>query len=67
MRLKNRCFPMNTAKFLRAPVLKNICERLLLIEGFLFIWQVKYIIHVEKPYFLMIQYAFQEPLIAKAK
>ena len=24
------CFPVNIAKFLRAPILKNICERLLL-------------------------------------
>ena len=27
-RLQLRCFPMNIAKFLRTPVLKNICERL---------------------------------------
>ena len=27
-RLQHRCFPMNIAKFLRTPVLKNICERL---------------------------------------
>ena len=25
------CFPANIAKFLRAPILKNICERLLLL------------------------------------
>ena len=30
MRLQHRCFPVNIAKFLRAPILKNICERLLL-------------------------------------
>ena len=24
-RLQHRCFPVNTAKFLRAPILKNIC------------------------------------------
>ena len=29
-RLQHRCFPVNIAKFLRTPVLKNICERLLL-------------------------------------
>ena len=29
-RLQHRCFPMNIAKFLRTPILKNICERLLL-------------------------------------
>ena len=29
-RLQHRCFPVNIAKFLRALVLKNICEQLLL-------------------------------------
>ena len=29
-RLKHKLFPANIAKFLRAPILKNICERLLL-------------------------------------
>ena len=29
-RLQDRCFPVNTAKFLRTPILKNICEWLLL-------------------------------------
>ena len=29
-RLQHRCFPVNIAKFLREPTLKNICERLLL-------------------------------------
>lgn len=29
---KCRCFPVNIAKFLRTPVLKNICERL--FKGF---------------------------------
>ena len=29
-RLKHRCFPANTTKFLRTPILKNICERMLL-------------------------------------
>ena len=28
--LIQRCFPVNFVKFLRAPILKNICERLLL-------------------------------------
>ena len=28
--LQHLCFPMKFAKFLRTPVLKNICERLLL-------------------------------------
>ena len=30
-RRKYRCFPMNIAKFLTTPILKNICERQLLI------------------------------------
>ena len=30
MRLQHRCVPVNIAEFLRAPILKNICERLLL-------------------------------------
>ena len=29
-KLQHRCFLENTAKFLRAAILKNICERLLL-------------------------------------
>ena len=29
-RLQRRCFPVNIAKFLRTPILKNNCERLLL-------------------------------------
>ena len=29
-RLQHWCFPVNIAKFLRTPILKNICERLLL-------------------------------------
>ena len=28
---RHRCFPVNIAKFLRTPYLKNICERLLLL------------------------------------
>ena len=30
-RLECRFFPVNIAKFLRTPILKNICERILLI------------------------------------
>ena len=30
-RLQHRCFPVDIAKFLRTPILKNICKRLLLI------------------------------------
>ena len=29
-RLQHKCFPVNIAKFLRTPILKNICQRLLL-------------------------------------
>ena len=29
-RLHHRCFPVNIAKFLRTPILKNVCKRLLL-------------------------------------
>ena len=31
-RLQHRFFPVNIAKFLRIPTLKNICERLLLVK-----------------------------------
>ena len=30
-RLQHRCFPVKFAKFLRRPILKNSCERMLLI------------------------------------
>ena len=30
-RLQQACFPVNIAKFLKAPILKKICERLLLL------------------------------------
>ena len=32
-RLWHKCFPMNIAKILRTPILKNICERLLLVAA----------------------------------
>ena len=32
-RLQHRCFPVKFEKFLRTPILKNICERLLLKVG----------------------------------
>ena len=32
-KLQHWYFPVNVAKFLRAPILKNICERLLLIAA----------------------------------
>ena len=28
MRFRPRCFPVNMAKFLRTPILRNICEQL---------------------------------------
>ena len=31
MRLQRSCFPLNIAKFLRTPILKNIWKRLLLL------------------------------------
>ena len=33
-RLQHKCFPVNIAKLLRTPVLKNICEQLLLSSKF---------------------------------
>ena len=36
-RLQRRCFPVNTAKFVRIPILKNICVRLLVRLFFLLI------------------------------
>ena len=30
MKLQHKCVPVNIAEFLRAPILKNICKRLLL-------------------------------------
>ena len=36
--LQQKCFPLNIAEFLRTPILKNICERLLLEE---FFWDLK--------------------------
>ena len=30
-RLQHRCFPVNNTKFLRTPILKSICEQLLLL------------------------------------
>ena len=42
-RLQHSCFLMNIAKFLRTPVLKNICERLLLrVYPFMSVWTFPY-------------------------
>ena len=35
--LLDRCFLMKIGKFLRTPILKNICEELLLVKVFVFI------------------------------
>ena len=32
-RFQHRCFAVNIAKFLRAPILKNICKRLFLYSA----------------------------------
>ena len=32
-RLQHRCFPVKFAKFIRAPILKNICKQLLLLRN----------------------------------
>ena len=32
-RLQHRCFPVNIENFLRTPIMKNICEQLLLQSG----------------------------------
>ena len=37
-RLQHRCFPVNIAKLLRTPILKNICERLLLLPEKIYIF-----------------------------
>ena len=37
-RLQHSCFPVNIVKFLKNPILKNIYERLLLDEPFLWNW-----------------------------
>ena len=42
-RLLNRCFPVKFEKFLRSPILKNICERLLLcIDYFIIYWFLQF-------------------------
>ena len=45
-RLQQRCFPVKLAKFLRTPILKNICERPLL---FLFSSKIvrEFVVHKE--------------------
>ena len=41
-RLQHRCFLGNVAKFLRTPILKNTCERLLLSFSFMLVWTFFY-------------------------
>ena len=38
--LQNRCFPVKYAKFLRTPILKNICKRLLLLVSSKTTWVI---------------------------
>ena len=42
-RLQRRCFPVKFARFLRTPILKNICKRLLLCCHFLFSMVCRYV------------------------
>ena len=37
-RLQDRCFPVNIAKILKTPILKNSCKRLLLNFLLFFVW-----------------------------
>ena len=37
-RLRRRCFPVNFAKFISTPILKNICKQLLLKQEIIFVW-----------------------------
>ena len=48
-RLRHKCFPVKLAKFLRTPILKNICQRLLLshLSKLFFIEKVLTIFFVE--------------------
>ena len=46
--LQYRCFPKNIAKFLRKPILKNTCDRLLLIIAIWPIFSRKFAILVEE-------------------
>ena len=40
--LRHRCFPLKLAKFLRTPILKNVCERLLQCRCFNTCFPVKF-------------------------
>ena len=45
-RLQHRCFPVNIAKLLRLPILKNICKRLLLLFSAKTIARCSYILNL---------------------
>ena len=47
-RLQHRCFPVNIAKFLRTPSLKNICKRLRLKHWFIFSWETSSLVRSAK-------------------
>ena len=54
-RTQYRCFPVNIAKLLRAPILKNVCKRLLLIKvSFNFQWFIQFI-PIQRKYSLNLQ------------
>ena len=54
-RLQHRCFPVKVAKFLRIPILKNICERLLvnIVKRYHYLYSLKTLqfIYQHLPYF----------------
>ena len=64
-RLQRRCFPVNIGKLLRTPVLKNICERLLLNEKKLTNFD-DYMVtaaYLEKCYLFYLQYVVNYSII----
>ena len=50
-----RCFPMNFAKLLRTPILKNICERLPLVAG----WRTTYKLNRRVCYFYLVLFTLK--------
>ena len=48
-RLQHRCFPVKFAKFLRTPILKNFCERLLLLrDEITYADEITFTLHVKE-------------------
>ena len=63
--LQDWCFPLNIAKFLRTPNLKNICQRQLLFfegfEGFFELYLAKYLSSIlNSPSFIFLLTVFRE-------